>query len=637
MSTYGKTLSKEIFGIATTIIVIICVLWASVLGISQFPEVYNSDLARGIVNWNNFFTRILLGIFAIVIFSLIVFWINNYINNFTETSAKSVISLTLNVILLAIVFAFIYKTINVTKTATAPGATGTTGILKLLSNSTNILSGVVIMLAILLFSILFKIPNPFNNNLGNTDSTIQNEVTAILFIVISILCICFALVPSFKEIKNLFSQISGVTYTIIYTIFLISFFSFVPKDILNNYAYIITPLSILFAVIVFYMSYAKNLVENFNFTYERVKIMILFFCLIALFCTYYSVDPGGYISKYFGFSLLITILLTVFAFIYLLIILTLPSTIKQPEVGATSSNFFENFTGTSVMGSIMFIIFIIIVAIGMTIYKPDCGSSESCPSGVLGDKKIAPLVIILVLFISILWSIILGSVQFPEIFNNKAITDKLSFFKRSLLALFGITISGLVIFWIVYNIQHYTGSSSNITGLVLNSLLVAVVLGLIYKTIFVQLPSGNSNKNGFFSLLSNLIFYIPCLIGDIFNGIGSLIAGQYGATNAGSLLMLIFTILLIVAYFKLPDLLNKLFIQGGKQLVNEPVSTTSQYSLGTYQELNGSDTYDYQYSISFWFYLDADPPSTNPSYNKYTSLLNFERNQMFFIVEKLIR
>jgi hypothetical protein len=154
-------------------------------------------------------------------------------------------------------------------------------------------------------------------------------------------------------------------------------------------------------------------------------------------------------------------------------------------------------------------------------------------------------------------------------------------------------------------------------------LLVAVVLALIYKTIFVQLPSGNSNKNGFFSLLANLIFYIPCLIGDIFTGITGSISGQYGATNTGSILMLIFTILLIVAYFKLPDLLNKFILQGGKQLVNEPVTTNSQYSLGTYQDLNGSDTYNYQYSISFWFYLDADPPSTNPSYNKYTSLLNF--------------
>ena len=58
-------------------------------------------------------------------------------------------------------------------------------------------------------------------------------------------------------------------------------------------------------------------------------------------------------------------------------------------------------------------------------------------------------------------------------------------------------------------------------------------------------------------------------------------------------------------------------------LTNKPVYTDSQYSLGTYKELNGNDKLDYQYAISFWFFLDAAPPNTNSSYSKYTSLLNF--------------
>ena len=85
----------------------------------------------------------------------------------------------------------------------------------------------------------------------------------------------------------------------------------------------------------------------------------------------------------------------------------------------------------------------------------------------------------------------------------------------------------------------------------------------------------------------------------------------------------IVTIILIVLYFKLPFLLNKFILQGGKQLVNDPERTDSLNSLGTYQELNGSDNYKYQYAISFWVYIDAEPPNTNSSYNKFTSLLNF--------------
>jgi hypothetical protein len=473
--------------------------------------------------------------------------------------------------------------------------------------------GIIIILIIVLFCILFKVPNPFESSISKSTSQNNYNVIYITLFIILLLIMCFALLPNFKEVKGLFLQINNVTYSVVYTIFLILFFTLMPSNIINDYAYIILPITALCLVLFFYMSFKKNLVEEFNFNYERIKVLILFFCLIASLIVYYNVDPGGYINKYFGYSLLLTIIITAFAFIYLVIVLTLPDKVIEPVKGATSSNLLSNFTSISSYGSILFLLFIVIVTIVISTY----------PGGFFNDKTTSAASICIILLISIFWTLILGAIQFPEISNNAKISDKLNLFKRSLLALFGIIISALVIFWIVYNIQSFTGSSSSITSLVLNVLLVAVVLGLIYKTIFVQLPADNSKKNGFFSLIINLIFYIPCLIGDIFDGIGGIITGQYGATNAGSILMLIVTIILIALYFILPSLLNKFIIQGGKQLINEPATTASLKSLGTYQELNGSDAFDYQYSISFWFYLDADPPSTNAAYNKYTSLLNY--------------
>jgi hypothetical protein len=335
--------------------------------------------------------------------------------------------------------------------------------------------------------------------------------------------------------------------------------------------------------------------------------------LITSLIVYYNIDPGGYISKYFGYSTLLTIIITAFAFIYLVIVLTLPDKVAEPIKGTRSSNFLSNFTSISSYGSILFLLFIVIVTIGISTY----------PGGFFNDKNTSAAAICITLLICIFWSLILCAIQFPEISNNTKISDKLNLFKRSLLALFGIIISALVIFWIVYNIQNFTGSNSSITTLVLNVLLVAVILGLIYKTLFVQLPAGNSNKNGLFSLIANLVFYIPCMIGNIFDDVGSFMTGNYGVNGTGSILMLICVIILIVLYFILPSLLNKFIIEGGSQLINEPISSSNITSLGTYQELNGSDNYEYQYSISFWFYLDADPPSTNAAYNKYTSLLNY--------------
>ena len=473
--------------------------------------------------------------------------------------------------------------------------------------------GIVLLLTIILLCILFKVPNPFTSSIDKSTNQDQyNSIYVVLFIIL-ILIVCFALLPNFKDLKTLFLQINNVTYSVFYTIFLILFFTLMPRDIINNYAYIILPITALFSIIFFYMSFQKNLIEEFNFNYERIKVLILFFCLITSLIVYYNIDPGGYITKYFGYSTLLTIIITAFAFLYLVIVLTLPDNVTEPIKGTRSSNFLSNFTSISSYGSILFLLFIVIVTIGISTY----------PGGFFNDKNTSAAAICITLLICIFWTLILGAIQFPEISNNTKISDKLNLFKRSLLALFGIIISALVIFWIVYNIQNFTGSNSSITTLVLNVLLVVVILGLIYKTLFVQLPAGNSNKNGLFSLIANLVFYIPCMISNIFDDAGSFMTGNYGANGTGSILMLIFVIILIVLYFILPSLLNKFIIQGGSQLINEPISTSNITSLGTYQELNGSDNYEYQYSISFWFYLDADPPSTNAAYNKYTSLLNY--------------
>jgi hypothetical protein len=99
--------------------------------------------------------------------------------------------------------------------------------------------------------------------------------------------------------------------------------------------------------------------------------------------------------------------------------------------------------------------------------------------------------------------------------------------------------------------------------------------------------------------------------------------GQYNATDAGSFMMLGVAIALIIAYIKIPPLFNYISTQGGKQLVNKPVLTDTEYNLGNYQELNDSEEFDYQYALSCWVYIEAVGPNTNASYNKFTSLLNF--------------
>jgi hypothetical protein len=460
------------------------------------------------------------------------------------------------------------------------------------------LAAAIIFLIIMLLLIIFKVDLSFKNVPKSDDSIIANTFI-ILFLGLLILGVCFALLPSLKEMGTLFAQISSVTYVIIYTIGIILFLTMVPEDTLNTYAKYILPITGILGTILFYKGITTNYIENFNVNYERIKMMIIMLCLIAVFIAYYNIDPGGYIEEYFGFSLLITIILTVFAFLYLIIILTVPSD--------NGGSLYSNMTTFGKYGTLAFIIFLIAITIIISTYK----------GGFFNDEETSLLSIIIILLICILSGALFISNIFPESTGGSD-GGKLSLFKRSLLTLFGLVISSLIIYWIVYNIQSIT-SQTGLTNFILNALIVVIVLGLIYKTFFTKLPVGNNNKNAFFSLIMNILFYIPCVFGDLIEKVTQ----EYNATTKNSIIALVIAILIILSYFVFPNASSKLKLHGGTQLVNKPVYTDKLYSLGNYIQLNGSDNIDYQYAISFWTFIDAAPPSTSAAYNKYTSLLNF--------------
>ena len=390
------------------------------------------------------------------------------------------------------------------------------------------------------------------------------------------------------------------------------FFRLVSKDTINKYAYIITPLALFSSIFVFYKTYTNNYVEEFNINYERIKSLIMFFCFMTTLIVYYSVDPGGYISTYFGSSLIITILLAVFSFLYLIIFLTLPNTLKA-QTQDKGDNFLGNFSHFSVYGSILFLVFLVSITFAISTY----------PGGFFNDASTSAAVMMLVLMICILWSILFGAVAFPEISDKPMNLDKVSLFKRALLTLFGLIISSLLICWIVYNLQSLSENSSTVSFMI-NILLVVVILALIYRVINVKTPGPvNAKKNNFFDIIINLIFYIPCLFSGSFDFMVGFFTNEYKSTTVSSILLLVFAIVLIVVYLKMPSIFNVVNLQGGDLLVNQPVSTDSIYSLGTYQELNGKDSFDYKYAISTWIFLDSAAPNMNLSYDTYASLLNF--------------
>jgi hypothetical protein len=134
------------------------------------------------------------------------------------------------------------------------------------------LIAIIVLLVIILFCVMFKVP--FTGSLNKSQEEIVRNVFIVLFFTFIICGLCISLLPSFKHVRELFLQISNVTYVIIYTIFLILLFTMMPSDIINFYSFIILPVTILLGVLFFYKGIQHNYVNEFNMNYERIKTMI---------------------------------------------------------------------------------------------------------------------------------------------------------------------------------------------------------------------------------------------------------------------------------------------------------------------------------------------------------------------------
>jgi hypothetical protein len=445
------------------------------------------------------------------------------------------------------------------------------------------------------------------------DTRIINAIIVVSFILI-ILVLSLVFLPNLSDFKKLLNQMSNVSFVILYTIFIILFFRLLPTNIMDNNAYYIVPITIIIATILFFFSLRSNYVENFNINYERIKMIILYFCFITLCITYYSVNPGEYITKNLNSSLiLMTLLFAVFGFLYLIVLLTLPNINK----GLNNSNILEKVSFFSKYGSIGFILFLIITSIIIATY----------PGGFFKNKTSSTIILLLLFVVSIIWGSLLVTDKFSSDnvnVKNNLFNENISFIQKTMISLLGLSLSGIIIAYIVYNIQHLSGRSG-IMSFILSIFLIISILILIYKTIFVKLPSNNANKgkNAFFNLIFNLIFYIPCLFSGVFDSIMKMFLNEYNSATIGNVLILIITLILFLLYLFFPKIQHFINLQGGKQLIENPVNTNTQQTLANYIQLNENDNLNYQYGISFWLFIDSNGPNTNPSYNQFTSIMNY--------------
>jgi hypothetical protein len=109
-------------------------------------------------------------------------------------------------------------------------------------------------------------------------------------------------------------------------------------------------------------------------------------------------------------------------------------------------------------------------------------------------------------------------------------------------------------------------------------------------------------------------------------GLANAVSAEKSNTPVSYYLILILILIGYAIYFwVIPQLRTNYANQGGKLLVNYPVQLNVQSNIGTYDLLNNtsSNQYDYQYAISFWFFLESVGANANKASTQYTSILNY--------------
>ena len=507
----------------------------------------------------------------------------------------------------------------------------------------------ITILSILVIVILFFV---FNKELllsiftsttynGNKSQGANLAETNIILISVSLIVIlAIYLIPNLSNVKQFFQQIHNVLYIVVYSIFLNVVFAMIPTTTLNRYGFIILPITILLAAMLFYIGFQTNLAYTYDLNYEVVKTVILFMCFLSLLATFYLIDPGEYIKKYTGDkSLLFGMIISAIAFLYAISIVTLPGETMAFKTGQLGS------PSLSKRSILLFILFLCIVGYGMYNY----------PGGFFNDKSTSTTVMILLAFVSIIWAIITFSKAVST--TSKDTTNKtIEVFQKSLKYLFGVSMIAALFIFAIYSIfdiknNDAKNKSSSYVGLFVNLCIIGITLAFVYKIFISQTASASV------SAVSNSVF--AAKIKDFLSNIPTMFASLFGFTRlfflqqqvdytkdkesgalTVSLLILLLVTLSAVGYFAYDRLFDKINMQGGNQLVNHPISIGQQTTLGMYQELNKNQKkppksdddndderqttdYNYQYGISCWVFVDSNPPNTSSSYSRYTSLLNY--------------
>jgi hypothetical protein len=408
---------------------------------------------------------------------------------------------------------------------------------------------------------------------------------------------------------------------LISTLLFIILFSLPKKHAFHDTAKYSIPVLSLFYMFVLYKSFTTSYLDLNNFNLNRVKSVMIFFSVIATLLTFYIKDPGNFISNNFGESLLIIIIIGILAFIQLFNVLVVNrvNPFKNYDIKRT----FEKTTRTkkllNMASYIFYFAFIIIMTVlTATKYKD--------------TDQFLPMVLSTVL-VGLIW----GAYNIFTFFKNPIRGDQAAKggnFSKILGIFIGIAILILGVIGSLKLIDDFAGEMTTL-GKTITILILLTLMATFYKFIKAKYRTSDTKFDNIFNLIFDGIFYIPCLLNDIFDFIYRLF--YYLFTNDGkvsfynqqdkvSMLIIFFIAVFSLLYISIKKINNKLVTQDGKVLINNPIHLNKEYHLGNYETLNEVSDYKYNYSISFWMYLHSSQSNNS---DNYFSILNYANKPNF--------
>lgn len=222
--------------------------------------------------------------------------------------------------------------------------------------------------------------------------------------------------------------------------------------------------------------------------------------------------------------------------------------------------------------------------------------------------------------------------------------DSAGLFYTSLKILFGFITSAMFIGWLVWIITKHTQKTGwlSIVFLVALMYILYALIGALFSAIS-SAPGTAVKSNAFINLLNATILYIPCLFNGWLNTIKRMLgmsstaslSGMAASNIAGTAVeiwaLLAVSIALLIGYYYLPGINQKVYIGDCRQLLRDPITLHGATTVATYDQLSGNSgnddtttaTFDYKYGISLWYYLDSHGANMSSAYNVYTPIFNY--------------